>query len=224
MSHSTGRNSRHGSHIPPAPSAAPSAGKPEAAGTGIDGRERLLKRETHSSRATASIIAAVLVIALCVYALLETAVRAVGQPPWLVDPQTAAEQVVALPNGVPPLLLGVTGALLAMAGLFFVLNAVLPGRRARHVLRDRRAAVVVDDEVIASALARRARLAANVSQEQVMVTVSRQQVEVNVRPTSGVPLSRDAVLAAVQGELRELGLSPTPEVRINVASAGVVGA
>jgi hypothetical protein len=224
LSHSTGRNSRHGTHVPPVPSAAPSAGNPEAARPGIDGRKQILKRETHSSRAVASIIAAVLVIALCVYALLETAVRAVGQPPWLVDPQTAAEQVVALPNGVPPLLLGVIGAVLVMAGLFFGLNAVLPGRRARHLLRDRRTAVVVDDEVIASALARRARLAANVSQEQVMVTVSRQQVEVNVRPTSGVPLRRDDVLTAVQDELRDMGLSPTPEASINVATAGVVGA
>ena len=224
MSHATDRHSSGGRHVPPAPSAAPSAGNQAAAGTGVEGMEQILKRETHSSRATASIIAAVLVIALCVYALLETAVRAVGQPPWLVDPQTAAEQVVALPNGVPPLLLGVVGAVLVMAGLFFFLNAVLPGRRARHILRDRRAAVVVDDEVIASALARRARLAANVSQEQVMVTVSRQQVDVNVRPTSGVPLSRDAVLAAVQDELREMGLTPAPQARINVASTGVVGA
>jgi hypothetical protein len=111
-----------------------------------------------------------------------------------------------------------------MAGLFFFLNAVLPGRRARHVVPDRRAAVVVDDEVIASALARRARLAANVSQEQVMVTVSRQQVEVNVRPTSGVPLSPNAVLAAVTDELREMELTPAPEARINVASSGVIGA
>ena len=224
MSHSTSHNSRHGSHVPPAPRAAPSAGNPAAAEPGIEGVEEILKRETHSSRAVASIIAAVLVIALCIYALLETAVRAVGQPPWLVDPQTAAERAVALPNGVQPLLLGVVGAVLVMAGLFFVLNAVLPGRRARHQLRDNRAAVVVDDEVIASALARRARLAANVSQEQVMVTVSRQRVEVNVRPTSGVSLRRDAVLAAVQDELRDMGLSPTPEARINVASTGVIGA
>ena len=76
-------------------------------GTGAAGMDEILKRETHSSRAVASIIAAVLVVWLCGYALLETAVRAVGQPPWLVDPQTAAEHVVALPDGVPPLLLGV---------------------------------------------------------------------------------------------------------------------
>jgi hypothetical protein len=111
-----------------------------------------------------------------------------------------------------------------MAGMFFFLNAVLPGRRARHLLRDRRAAVVVDDEVIASALARRARVAANLSQEQVMVTVSRQQVHVNVRPTSGLPLSPDAVRAALQDELREMGPSPAPDVRVNVTSAGVIGA
>jgi hypothetical protein len=186
--------------------------------------EDILKRETHSSRAVPSMIAALLVIALCVYALLETAVRAIGQPPWLVDPQTAAERVVALPAGIPPLLLGALGAVLVMAGMFFFLNAVLPGRRARHLLRDRRAAVVVDDEVIASALARRARVAANLSQEQVMVTVSRQQVHVDVRPTSGLPLSPDAVRAAVQDELREMGPSPAPDVRVNVTSAGVIGA
>lgn len=224
MTHATDRRSSGGRHIPPAPNAAPAAGHPGDPGNGVEGMEQILKRETHSSRAAASIIAALFVIALCVYALLETAVRAVGQPPWLVDPQTAAQRIVALPNGVPPLLLGVIGAVVAMAGLFFLLNAVLPGRRARHLLRDRRAGVVVDDEVIASALARRARLAANVSPEQVMVTVSRQQADINVRPTSGVPLREDAVLAAVEDELRDMRLSPTPKARINVASTGVIGA
>lgn len=191
---------------------------------GAAGMERILQRETRSSRAAAAVIAALLVIVLCGYALLETAVRALGQPPWLVAPEAAAEQIVALPAGVPPLLLGALGAVLVMVGIFFLLNAVLPGRRARHLLRDRRAAVVVDDEVIASALARRARLAANVTQEQVMVIVSRSHVLVNIRPTSGAPLHADAVLAAVQEELREMGPIPRPDVSINVASGGVIGA
>jgi hypothetical protein len=197
---------------------------PAGSGDGAAGMERILARETHPSRAMAAIIAAVLVIVLCGYALLETAVRAIGQPPWLVDPETAAEQVVALPSGVPPLLLGALGAVLVMVGLFFFLNAVLPGRRARHLLKDRRAALVVDDEVIASALARRARLAANVTQEQVMVTVSKNHVVVNVRPTSGIPLQAETVLAAVQEELGEMAPVPTLDVRINLATAGVIGA
>lgn len=193
-------------------------------GSGAAGMGRIVKRETHTSRAVVSVIAAGLVMVVFGYALLETGVRAIGQPPWLVDPQTAAERVVALPAGIPPLLLGVTGAVIAMAGLFFFLNAVLPGRRARHLLPDRRAAVVVDDEVIAAALARRARLAANVAQEQVMVVVSRNRITVNVRPTSGVPLRPDAVLDAVRREVEEMGPWPMPEVRIQVSTAGVVGA
>jgi len=197
--------------------AAPVAGEDPA-------MSRILRRETHSSRAGAAVIAAVLVIILCVYALLEAGVRAVGQPPWLVDPTTAAERIIALPEGISPLLLGASGAVVAMVGLFSLLHAVLPGRRARHLLRDPRTAVVVDDEVLASALARRARMAANVTQEQVMVVVSRQTVVVNVRPTSGSRVSHDAVLAAVQAELEEMSPVPMPTVRVNLASSGVIGA
>jgi hypothetical protein len=217
---------------------------------------RILYRETHSSRAAVATVAAVLVMALAAYGLLEAGVHAIGQPAWLIEPQLAAERIVALPAGIPPLLLGVIGAVLAMAGLVFVLNAVLPGRRARHLLDSRgyglgaggnsdsdigqaengsagtgQAAgvgngpsVVVDDEVIASALARSARLAANVMPEQVMVVVSQRQVVVSVRPTSGVPVDETSVLAAVQEELREMAPVPLPEVRVNVSTSGVIGA
>jgi hypothetical protein len=186
--------------------------------------DRILHRETHSSRATAACIAAVLVILLSLYALLEAAVRAIGQPPWLIDPQTAAERIVALPDGMPPLLLGVIGAVVAAAGLFFFLSAILPGRRAKHLLDMPRVAVVVDDEVIASSLARRARLAANVTPEQVMVVVSQRQAIVNVRPTSGVPVSENAVREAVEDELRSMAPVPVPSVRVNLAETGVIGA
>ncbi|GAA1260322.1 DUF6286 domain-containing protein [Arthrobacter pascens] len=185
---------------------------------------RVLHRETHSSRAAAAGIAAVLVVLVSLYALLESAVRAIGQPPWLIDPQSAAERIVALPSGVPPLLLGVTGAVVTAAGLFFFLSAILPGRRARHLLEEPRVAVVVDDEVIASALARRARLAANVTPEQVMVVVSQRQAVVNVRPTSGVPVSENAVREAVEDELRAMAPIPLPAVRVNLAESGVIGA
>ncbi|MBT2514858.1 DUF6286 domain-containing protein [Arthrobacter sp. ISL-30] len=186
--------------------------------------QRILHRETHSSRAGVAGLAAALVIAVCVYALLESAVRAIGQPPWLIDPQTAAERLIALPQGISLLLLGSIGGVVTMVGLFFFLNAVLPGRRARHILHDARTAVVVDDEVMASALARRARIAANVGQEQVMVVVSRNLVVVNVRPTSGIPVQPEAVQAAVQEELDNMGLSPDLNIRVNVAASGVIGA
>ncbi len=231
MSHSLGSST-------PAPE---TAAGPHRTRRGPDMR-RILYRETHSSRAVAATLAAILVGALLSYGLLEAAVHAFGQPAWLIEPQTAAQRIVELPAGIPPLLLGVTGAVVAMAGLFFFVTAVRPGRRARHVLSGsgpggapgdatgdtwlgrEGTGVVVDDEVIASALARRARLAANVTPEQVMVVVSQRQVMVNVRPTSGVPVNDQAVLAAVEEELDEMALVPPPAVRVNVAASGVIGA
>jgi hypothetical protein len=190
---------------------------------------RVMYRETHSTRAAMAVLAAALVIAAAGYGLLEAAVHAIGQPAWLIEPQVAAERIVALPAGIQPLLLGAIGAVLAMVGLVFLLNGLLPGSRARHLLSGAgrgsgTPAVVVDDEVIASSLARRARLAANVTPEQVMVVVSQRQVLVNVRPTSGVPVDADTVLAAVQDELDRMALEPSPAARINVTESGVIGA
>lgn len=184
---------------------------------------RIVRRETHSSRAILAGIAALIITLLAIYALLESILRAVGQPPWLLDPLAAAQAIADLPDGIPPLLLGALGAVLFMLGLIFFLNAVLPGTRARHTLPDRRAAVVVDDEVIASALARRARLTAGVIQEQVVVVVSQREVVVNVRPTSGIPVDETAIRSAVEQEVRTMALLPEPVVRVHLAAAGVIG-
>lgn len=189
---------------------------------------RVVYRETHSGRAVVSVVAAVLVLVLAGYGLLESGVHAVGQPAWLVEPQVAAQRIVDLPAGMPPLLLAAIGAVLAMLGLIFLLNGILPGKRARHLLAGAAGeglpAVVVDDEVIASSLARRARLAANVTPDQVMVVVSQRQVLVNVRPTSGVPVNPEKVLEAVRDELDQMLLEPAPVPRVNVAPSGVIGA
>ncbi|HEY1155698.1 MAG TPA: hypothetical protein VGE95_05350 [Arthrobacter sp.] len=192
------------------------------------GMRRVLYRETHSSRAAVSVAAAVLVLVVAAYGVLESGVHAVGQPAWLIEPQVAAQRIVDLPAGISPLLLAAIGAVLAMLGLIFFLNGVLPGKRARHLLAgapgEGLPAVVVDDEVIASSLARRARLAANVTPEQVMVVVSQRQVLVNVRPTSGIPVDQDRVLDAVRDELDQMLLEPAPVPRVNVTASGVIGA
>lgn len=188
---------------------------------------RVLYRETHSSRAAVSVVAATLVLVLAAYGVLESGVHAVGQPAWLIEPQVAAQRIVDLPAGITPLLLAAIGGVLAMLGLVFLLNGLLPGKRARHLLAGAGVEglpVVVDDEVIASSLARRARLAANVTPEQVMVVVSQRQVLVNVRPTSGIPVDQDRVLDAVRDELDHMLLEPAPVPRVIVAPSGVIGA
>ncbi|WP_394940625.1 DUF6286 domain-containing protein [Psychromicrobium sp. YIM B11713] len=191
--------------------------------SGTMNMDRVVKRELHSARSILSGVAASVIILLAVYGLLECGLRIVNQPAWLIDPQTAIDRLARLPEGISPLLLGAIGGVLLLAGLVFFLSAVLPGRRARHTLSDPRLSVVVEDEVIASALARRARLASGVTQEQVMVVVGQRSVVVNIRPTSGVLLAEGQIQAAVEAELQSMQLSPMPQVRVNLASSGVIG-
>ncbi len=183
----------------------------------------ILRRETHASRAVAAILAAVLVTVLAVYCLFEAALKAFGQEPWLLAPEGAWEWVRSLPDGLDPVMLGAIGGLIFLLGLFFFLNAVLPGRRSRHIIPNPRAAVVVDNEVIASSLARRARMQAGVTQEQVVVTVSRRLVEVNVRPTSGTPVDEASIAEAVEDELRRTSVKPMPDVKVKLSTVGVIG-
>ncbi len=170
-----------------------------------------------------SVVAAILVTLLAVYGLLEAILRAVGQPPWLIDPLTAAQRLARLPEGITPLLLGAIGVLLFLLGLVFLGHAVLPGRRSRHIMADPRVAIVVDDEVIASALAKRARLAAGVTREQVVVVVSARVVQINVRPTSGIRLDESHIRNAIEAELAAMALEPAPEIAVKLSGSGVIG-
>jgi hypothetical protein len=167
---------------------------------------------------------ALAVTVVCAYGLLESTLQALGLPAWLVDPESAALALAGLPAGVNRGLLGLSGAVLAMAGLFLVVVAVRPGRRGRRALPGDRIAVVVDDEVLASALARRARAAAVVRPEQVNVVMSDHEAIVNVRPTSGIPVRAEDVLAAAEDELARLRPAPYPQLRVRVEGTGVVGA
>ncbi|MEO6529719.1 MAG: hypothetical protein ABI563_07520 [Specibacter sp.] len=184
---------------------------------------RVLRRETHSPRSGLSVVAAILVTLAAIYALLEAVLAALGQPTWLVHPLAAAQWIADLPGSYPPALLGAAGVLMALVGLIFLGTGLLPGRRARHVIANPRVAIVVDDEVIASALAKSARMAAGVTREQVMVVVSARLVQVNIRPTSGIRLSEQAIQAAVEAQLAAMELDPRPAVTVKLAASGVVG-
>lgn len=194
---------------------------PEGTPHGLDSAVR---RETSSSRAYIAGLVALVVALGCAYLLLESTLQAFGQPAWLIDPESAARRVAGLPDGINPGLLGLLGAVITMVGLVLVVVAVRPGRRGRRSLPAGRIAVVVDDEVLASALARRARVAAVVRPEQVTVVMSEREAIVNVRPTSGIPVRAEDVLAATEEELARLRPAPYPQLRVRVEGTGVVGA
>lgn len=183
----------------------------------------VIRRETHASRAVPATIVAGLVILVCLYVMLEAALKALGQDPWLLGPEATAGWLGALPAGVSASVLAAAGVLIFLVGLLFFLAAILPGRRARLSIPNGRAAVVVDAEVLASSLARRARVAAGVTPEQVLVTIGRRLVDVQVRPTSGIPVNQESVQAAVEDELRRTAIDPVPEVSVAIAQSGVIG-
>lgn len=185
--------------------------------------QRILRRETRSPRTGAAVTAAVLGILACLYVLLEAVLQALGQDGWLIDPGPAARWIAGLPDGMEPVVLGLCGVLVFLLGLGFLLQALLPGRRARYALPNPRAAVVVDAQVLAASLARCARMRAGVTPQQVLVTVGRRRVDVQIRPTSGLPVDPEAVQAAVEDELLLTKLDPQPEVRVVVAGTGVIG-
>ncbi len=184
---------------------------------------RVLRRETHSPRSVISVAAALSVSVAAIYFLLEMVLAALGEPSWLAHPLDALTWLAALPGSFPPLLLIAAGVVLALVGLILLCQGLLPGHRARHVLTHPRVAIVVDDEVIASALARCARRAAGVTREQVMVVVSARRVQVNIRPTSGIRLSEASIAAAVEAELAQMELTPAPAVTVRLAAMGVIG-
>ncbi|MDN3481342.1 DUF6286 domain-containing protein [Arthrobacter sp. APC 3897] len=184
---------------------------------------QIVSRETHASRAVASLVVVILGIVFCLYVLLEATLQALGQDAWLTDPAALGAWLSRLPENADTAVLGLSGLLILLAGLVFFLQAVLPGRRPRYSLPNPRAAVVVDAEVLASSLARRARLTAGVTAGQVLVTVGRTRIDVRIRPTSGIPVDEEAVRAAVTEELELTGLSPCPEVRVQVSPVGVIG-
>jgi Family of unknown function (DUF6286) len=184
---------------------------------------RVLRRETRSSRAPQSMVAALLVSLVALYILLESMLRALNQPAWLADPLQLLAAAAQWPAGTSRTLLAAAGFVILLIGLMFFLAAISPGRRAKHVLPDPRLAVVVDDEVLAAALARTAKLAAGVAREQVMVVVARHAVTVSIRPTSGIPVDTDALRRAIDAELDRINPTPRPRAQIRVAPIGVVG-
>lgn len=170
-----------------------------------------------------AVLTAIVITIAAVYAVLELLLAGLGQPTWLMDPMSFGWWLAGLPGNYSAVLLAAAGVLTALLGLILLGNGLLPGRRARHTIAHPRIAIVVEDEVTASALARRARMAAGVTREQVMVTVSARTVQVNIRPTSGIRLSEPTIKAAVESELAAMHLDPSPEVTVKLTDSGVIG-
>ncbi|WP_105035252.1 DUF6286 domain-containing protein [Cryobacterium aureum] len=184
---------------------------------------RISRRELHSPRSAAAIAVAIVVILLCGWLGTEIVLRLIDQPALLSAPADLVDGIAAASTAPLSLLVGIAVGC-ALGGIVLLVLALSPGRRARHVMVSERAVTIVDDEVIASALARRAARTGGIDPDNTRVSISRRLTTVHLVPISGQAVHRDTVLTAVRDQLDGLQLRPALQTRVVVASGGKVGA
>ncbi|HEY0119503.1 MAG TPA: hypothetical protein VGC04_12050 [Cellulomonas sp.] len=178
---------------------------------------RVLRRETHASRAAAAITVAVVLVVLCA--------AAGASAVWFLVDATARDRVFAAVSGfdvrarTAPVV-AVVGGVVMLLGLWLLLLGVLPGRRARHGRTAGRLAVVTDDGVAADVIADTVAGALAVARDLVHVSVGHRSAVVTITPVSGVAVDEAAARRAASDATSRLGRPLAP--RIAVASRGVV--
>jgi len=180
---------------------------------------RYLRRETHRSRSTAQIVVLVVIALTAAYVGTEAVLAVLGAAPLLIAPSALLAALVGVGELASGALLGIAVATGILALILIVL-ALAPGGRARHTIDDDRLAVVVDDGVIASSLARVARTVARSRREDTRASVGRRTAVIEVVPASGIAVDRDAVQSAVDSEISRITPKPAARASVRIAESG----
>ncbi|KIP52825.1 DUF6286 domain-containing protein [Leucobacter komagatae] len=185
--------------------------------------QRVVRRETHSPRTVITVVVLVIIIAAAAYVGTELVLRLLGAGPLLAAPGAALTWLADLPDLEPVAGVGAAGAVVALVGIVLVWFALAPGRLSKHQLGDSTHSVVVDNGVIASAVAERVRRELDLSKDGVVVGIGHRSADVTVRPEPGQVVTSDEVRAAAQDELAGYGLAPAVRVRARVQHRAETG-
>lgn len=177
---------------------------------------RVVRRETHSPRTVAMIVAVVLVILALVYVGTEIVLSLAGQPALLLGPAAAFGWVVGLPTEVPVGVSIAIGAVIAVLGVILVVLAIAPGRLSKHQLVVGESAVVADNGVIASAIAQRVSDESGLPRDQVRVGVGHRSADVTLTPAVGVPVDEAQVRSTVDAEVESYRLASKLRTAVRV--------
>jgi len=184
--------------------------------------KRIVRRETHSSRAGIAITLAVLLIVVFAWIGTESVLEAVGQAPLLLAPTdlvAATLDAASAPVGA----LTAVAVVVALIGLVLIVVSLAPGRRGRRGAKADRT-VAVDDRVIARSLARTASYAGDVDPSQVSVSVGKRSALIEVTRTSGRQTDVRSIDEAVRDELDAYDFSPALRHKVKLSEKGTVGA
>lgn len=177
---------------------------------------RIVRRETHSPRTVAMIVAVVLLILGLVYVGVEIVLHLLAQPALLLGPGAAAAWIVGLPTARPVPLVILGGVVLGILGLVFLVLGLAPGRLPKHVMADESRAVVVDNGVVAASIAQRISEETGIVRDDITVGVSHRTVDVTVRSGFGDAHDPAPISHVVERELEQYALVPAPKARVRV--------
>ncbi|MGP9501559.1 hypothetical protein ACT3TS_05020 [Specibacter sp. AOP5-B1-6] len=186
--------------------------------------KRLNLREIRSSRAALSIVCASVLLVAIVWLGVELVLSVTGNSALLISPADLAGRTASLGTATIPWVLIGAGAVASIVGLALLAAAILPGTKPRHILENSRSAVVIDSEVLASAISRAARTAARLAPEQVASRVSRKRVDVTVRPGVGRSVDAQAIREAVEQDMSGYRLRKPLTIALSTGTHGEVGA
>lgn len=178
---------------------------------------RVVRRETHSPRSVAFALVVLVAIILALYVAVELVLALAAQPALLVRPVAALEWLAGLP-GNAPVAAGVAGGLVVAAiGLWLVVLAVAPGRLSKHEVDAGGRVAVIDNGVLAAALAQRVSDEIGVVRDRVTVGVAHRSVDVTVRPGAGIPVDKTQVTSLADAEIAALKLARPVRTRVRIA-------
>ncbi|WP_378144581.1 DNA/RNA endonuclease G [Cnuibacter sp. UC19_7] len=175
---------------------------------------RVVRRETHSPRTVATAIVLIVIVLGLAYLGVEIVLRLLSLPPLLVGPGDGLEWLAALPTAQPAAAIIAGSILVALIGLVLVILALSAGRLPKHRMGDE--AVVVDNGVIAQALAQHVSDELSLGRENVTVGVAHRAADISVRPQPGLTVDPAAVRAVAEEELSGYRLTPALRVRIRI--------
>lgn len=177
---------------------------------------RVVRRETHSPRTVMTVIVLVLIATAAVYSGIEIVLHLLGARPMLVSPGAALAWAESLPGAEPRAAIVAAAAGVAVVGVILLWLAVAPGRRPKHALGVSTHAVVVDNAVVASAVAERVRRELDLPKAAVVVGIGHHSADVTVRPEPGQVIDRARVRSIAETELDGYTASPRLKVRARV--------
>ncbi|WP_341952715.1 DNA/RNA endonuclease G [Salinibacterium sp. TMP30] len=175
---------------------------------------RIIRRETHSPRTVAMVIAAVLSIVALAYLGTEIVLSLLLQPALLVSPVASGEWLTRLPEQQPVWAIITAAAVLAVIGIILCVIALTPGRLPKHQMIAEGRAVLVDNAVIAAALAQHISDHTGIIRDRITVGVSRRVVDVTVAPDAGLPVVDSQIRDLVASELEHYQLTRAVKTRV----------